>query len=234
MWIPVAHNTVNICKKYNAKVFYKKWQGYSKQKNYAISKAKGSWILSIDADEVVSDELREEIKNLLENNINEYDGYEMKFKNYFYGRFLRFGGMSPDYHLRLFRRGRGKFNKTQIHEGVWLKGKKARLNGSIFHFTSSTIFDHIENVNKYTELEAIQNIEISKIPTGYSVFIKPVYNFIKNYFFKFGFLDGFQGLVFHTISSMYIFIKEIKTVEKMKILGTNFIVSIFKRVKSTK
>jgi len=227
-------NTVKICRKYNAKVFYKKWQGYSAQKNFALSKAKGNWILSIDADEIVSGELRDEIKKVLENDTGEYDGYEMKFKNYFYGRFLRFGGMYPDYHLRLFRKGKGNFNKTEIHEGVWLKGKKARLNGAIIHFTSRKISDHIENINKYTELEAKQNIMVSKIPTGYSIFLKPFYNFIKNYFFKFGFLDGFHGLVFHVVSSMYVFIKEIKTAEKMGMLDSNFIGSIFRRSKSGK
>jgi len=225
-------DTVSICKKYGAKVFYKKWQGYSEQKNFAISKAKGNWILSIDADEIVSDELKDEIKSILLNNEVEYDGYEIRFKNYFYGRFLRFGGLYPDYHLRLFKKGKGSFNKTKIHEGVWLTGKTKKLKGEILHFTSKTIFDHIENINKYTELEAIQNVSVSKIPTGYSIFIKPFYNFIKNYFFKFGFLDGFQGLVFHIVSSMYLFIQEIKTAQRLNMLDFNFLGSLFKRAKS--
>lgn len=227
-------NTINICKRYNARIYYKKWQGYSKQKNFAISKAKGNWILSVDADEVVSDELRDEIKKALENDKGEHDAYEIKFKNYFYGKFLRFGGMYPDYHLRLFRKGKGRFNSKQIHEGIWSKGKKARLAGDILHFTCETISNHVENINKYTEIEALQNINVLRSPTGYSIYLKPVYNFIKNYFFKLGFLDGFHGLVFHVISSIYLFTQEIKTAEKMNILGENFISSLFKRTKSTK
>lgn len=227
-------NTVNICKRFNAKVFYKKWQGYSKQKNFAITMAKGEWILSIDADEIITSELRNEIQKIMKNNKYEYDGFEVKFKNYFYGKFIRFGGLHPDYHLRLFRKCLGKFNTTEIHEGIWLKGKKTKLKGAILHFTSRTISDHIENINKYTELEVIQNIKVSRKPTGYSIFLRPFYNFVKNYFFKFGFLDGFQGLVFHIISSMYLFIQEIKTAEKTKMLDANFIKSLFKRAKSMK
>lgn len=226
-----SDNTVEICRKYNAKVFYKKWAGYSKQKNFAISKAKGDWILSIDADEIVSDKLREEIKNILNADDVLYNGYEIRFKNYYYGKFLRFGGLYPDYHLRLFRKGKGKFNKNKIHEGVQLKGESKKLKGEILHFTSRLISDHIENINKYTEFEAIQNKENLKIPTGYTIFIRPLYNFIKKYFFKFGFLDGLHGFIFHVFSSMYLFIQEIKTIEKLNMLNSNFIGSLFKKNK---
>ncbi|MCX7698043.1 MAG: glycosyltransferase family 2 protein [Candidatus Goldbacteria bacterium] len=227
-------NTIAICKKYNAKVFYKKWEGYSKQKNFAISKARGQWILSLDADEIVSDELKEEIKKVIEENNDKYDGYEIRFNNFFYDKFLRYGGLYPDYHLRLFRKNKGKFNETEIHEGIILKGKKSRLKGEILHFTCATIFNHIENMNKYTELEAIQNKKNFKIPTGYTIFIKPIYNFFKNYFLKFGFLDGFHGFAFHINSSFYLFVKEIKTIEKMKIWDINFLKTLLKRAKSRK
>ncbi|MBP7792045.1 MAG: glycosyltransferase family 2 protein [Candidatus Goldbacteria bacterium] len=224
-------NTVAISKRHNARVFYKKWQGYSLQKNFALSKAKGKWILAIDADELITDELRDEIKQTINTDNGEYDGYEAKRKNYYYGRFIRFGGLYPDYHVLLFRKGRGKFSRKEVHEGVALKGKKTKLNGATLHFTNDAIAEHVEKVNKYTELEAIQNVKNSKTPTGYSIFMKPFYNFIKNYFLKFGFLDGFHGLVFHVISSMYLFIQEIKTAEKMNLLGLNFTGSLFKRAK---
>jgi len=244
-------NTVKTAKKYGAKVFYKKWQGYAKQKNFGISKAKGEWILSVDADEIVTKELGAEIVQAVKQSHlrqgfhlrqdssgqaggqakDQMRGYYIPVKNNYYGKFLKFGGQYPDYHLRLFRKGKGKFTETEVHEGIEVKGAKAKLKNPIMHYTCATVEEHIERINYYTDLEAEKAIKNRYAPTGYSVIIRPGVIFFKNYFLKLGFLDGMEGLIHHVISARYLFIKEAKIMEKKGINKFRLLQTLFKKLR---
>lgn len=222
--------TIEIAKKYGAKIFQKKWDGYVKQKNFAISKAKSEWVLSIDADEIVTDELKKEIMAVVgsENLIN---GYFIKRQNFYYGKFLKFGPLKKNYNLLLFKKDKGKFQDTAVHEVVKVNGKIDKLKHSIIHYTTENIYNHIEKVNKYTDLEVINLKNKNYKPTGYSVLLKWLLIFIKNYFFKFGFLDGIHGLVFNVISAYYVLIKEIKYAENYGFQNIKFFRTLFKKAK---
>ena len=222
--------TMEIAKKYGAKVFQKKWEGYVKQKNFAISKAKGKWILSIDADEIVTDDLKKEIIAVI-NSDNSKDGYFIKIKNFYYGKFLKYGALMKDYHLRLFKRGKGKFQDAEVHEAIKVNGETANLKNYILHYPSENIWSHIEKVNKYTEQEIINLQSKNYKPTGYSVLLKWIFVFIKNYFFKFGFLDGINGLIFNVISAYYVLIKEIKYAANYGFQNIKFFKTLFKKAK---
>ncbi len=222
--------TMEIAKNYGAKVFYKKWEGYANQKNFAISKAKGEWILSIDADEIVKDELKKEILSVITQD-KDIKGYFIKRKNYYYGRFINFGACKNDYQLKLFKKGYGKYETASVHETIKINGKTGHLKNFLLHYTAENIHKHIDTVNKYTELETINLKNKNYVPTGYSALLKWFLVFFKNYLLKFGFLDGLKGFIFNVISAYYVFIKEIKYAEKYGLNKIKFLKTIFKRAK---
>jgi glycosyltransferase involved in cell wall biosynthesis len=222
--------TISIAKNFKARIFLKRWQGYASQKNYAISRAKGEWILSIDADEEVTEGLRKEILEKIRSGADK-NGYMIPFKTVYYGKWLKYGGLYPDLHLRLFKKNMGSFEESEVHEALCVKGKIGIMDNGICHYTAKHIFEHIETINKYTDLEAIRNINRGYVPTGYSVLIKPVFNFIKLYFLKFGFMDGIQGLVYQILSAFYIFLKEVKTLEKSGFKNSRLLNTILLKAK---
>ncbi len=191
--------TVSICKKFpKVKVYTKKWMGYARTKNWGIKKAKYEWILSIDADERITPELKKEIKQILKN--PEYDGYLIPRKNFYFGKWIKWGGNYPDYQLRLFRKGKGEFRKVLLHEGVRLfKGAPGKLKNPMLHFTYNSVNDYFERFKKYTELEKEilkqKNVKINIFTIFYYFIFYPLKKFISRYIFKLGFLDGIDGLI---------------------------------------
>jgi glycosyltransferase involved in cell wall biosynthesis len=221
--------TVKIAKKYGAKVRYKKWQGYAAQKNYALSKTRGEWVLCIDADEIVTDTLQHEILSVLHKGTDK-DAFDIPLKNFFYGRWLKHGGLSPDRHVKLCRKKSGSYPQCEIHESLQVKGEIGHLKNHLLHHTKENISVHVEVINNYTDLEMKSRIAGDYMPTGYSLFIRPLYRFIKYYLFKLGFLDGLQGLIFHILTSMYLFLQEAKIVEKRG-FRVNLLWTMFKRAR---
>lgn len=204
--------TVSLAKKYTKKVFFHNWNGYAAQKNYGISRAKNDWILSIDADERVSEELKSELLNL----DFKTDGYLLPIKNYFLGRWLKYGGQYPDYHLRLFRKSKGKFTygSKDVHELVRMdQGKIAKLKYPMLHYSYNSVSAYFHKYNSYTYLEANGRFCRKIQPSWYGVFVRPVNRFIKWYIIKLGFMDGIRGLIFHVFSAVYIFTAELKLLE---------------------
>ena len=150
-------NTVKICKNFskNVKVFKRKWTGYSNQKNFGIKKAKYNWILSIDADERITPELKEEIKEVLSQKNKEeyYKGYKIPRKNFYFGKWIKWGGNYPDYQLRLFHKKYGKFKNIPVHEGVIVNGPVSTLKNPLLHYSYKNIDEYFKRFMKYTELE---------------------------------------------------------------------------------
>jgi glycosyltransferase involved in cell wall biosynthesis len=211
-----------------ARVFIKKWRGFAAQKNFALSKARCEWVISVDSDEFVTPELAEEIMTAAESGGDAL--YYVPIKNYFYGRWLKYSGLYPDYHMRFFRRKGAFFTGAMIHESVSAKGAvKKYLKGALVHSSKKSISEHITAVNLYTGLEAAEAVKAGRKPTGYSVFIKPFYSFVKFYIFKLGFLDGFEGLVFNVLKALYMFGTEIKTAELSGLGTAGLLKTLFKR-----
>jgi glycosyltransferase involved in cell wall biosynthesis len=221
--------TIKIAKKFAAKVYFKNWEGYAAQKNFAISKARSTWILNIDADEVISEDLKYEIIKTIKSETDN-TAFDIPFKNMFYGKCLMHGGLSPDRHIRLFKNKSGKYPLCLIHESLEVKGEIGHLKSHIIHHTKADITTHVNAINTYTNLEMTNRLEGAYMPTGYTVLIRPVYRFIKYYFFRCGFLDGIQGLVFHVLTALYLFLQEVKILEK-KNFKVDLLGTIFKRAK---
>ncbi len=206
-------NTVKIAKKFTKKVFTRKWDNFANQKNYGIDRAKNDWVLSLDADERVSFALRAELKSLRLAG----EGYAIPIRNFFLGKWLKYGGQYPDYHLRLFnrRKGRFMFNVRQVHEGIYLKGGavEKRLENCLEHYSYQSLYGYLRKFNNYTYLDAKGRKENGLEPSVYGLFFRPASRFFKWYFLKLGALDGLHGLIFHTLSAFYYFTCELKLLE---------------------
>lgn len=197
--------TVEIAKSYGAKVFIEEWKGYAAQKNSAIDKATGDWILSLDADEEISLGLANEIAKTLANKNPGEEGYWLHRKNHFLGRWIRHGGFWPDPKLRLFRRGAGQFEDRAVHEDIQLRGRVGTLGNALIHHSYPTLSDYIDHMNRYSSLGA--EMVVAKGKVGFSVInivLRPLFTFIYNYFFRLGFRDGREGLLLHLYHAVYV------------------------------
>lgn len=196
--------TIEIAKSFGAKVFIEDWKGYAAQKNSALDKATGNWILSLDADEEVEPDLTTGISAAIAAQ-KPLRGYWIPRKNFFLGRFIQHGGFWPDPKLRLFQRGAGRFEDRAVHEDVRLQGETARLPGALVHHSYPTLADYIDHVNRYSSLGA--EMLTAKGYRGFSLFniaLRPSATFLYNYFFRLGFLDGREGLLLHLYHAAYV------------------------------
>ncbi|MEN3038680.1 MAG: glycosyltransferase family 2 protein [Candidatus Kryptonium sp.] len=184
--------TVEIARKYTDKIFVKKWEGYAIQKQFAIEKATGDWILSLDADERVTQELRAEIEKTLENE-TEYDGFYIPRKNFFLDKWIKSCGWYPDYQLRLFRRGKGSVALRRVHEKFVVNGKTGYLKGSLIHLTHIDLFETFDKINRYSSLSAEE--KLGKKVRWYHIIFIPFFAFLGHFILKRGFLDGIYGLM---------------------------------------
>jgi len=175
-------------------------------KQLAVEKAKGDWILQLDADERVSQDLRLEIEQEIHKENNPYNGYFIPRKNWFLGRFLTKGGQYPDYVIRLFRQGKGKFPAKTVHEQITINGKVGHLRFPLIHLADPTFSRYLLRFNRYTTLDATLLFEQGTTPNlklGVEYFlIKPVSWFLSSFFRHKGFMDGFPGFVFALMSSL--------------------------------
>jgi len=204
--------TLQIAREYTDKIFYNKWPGFGKQKNFAISKLNTDWVLNIDADEVVSDELREEI--IAELKKPRASAYAVNIQLVFMGKALRFGGTYPDYHIRLFKRGGFSFREDNVHEGV--DAKAVRLKNPVYHYSYKNLEAYFDKFNKYTTLIAQKHFREGKRVGKFFPFARFSFELFKRLFLKMAFLDGYPGVLYATLSSFYTLIKYAKLVELEK------------------
>ena len=223
--------TVEIAKSFGAKVFIEEWKGYAAQKNWAIDKAAGDWILSLDADEEVSADLAAHIQRAATDDDHgpfEWalaSGFTTRFEdlrsdvgslplafwitrqNYFLGRLIEHGGLYPDRKLRLFARGSARFDETRaVHEDAHTNRHTAVVKvGALVHHSYPTLADYIDHMNRYSSLGA--EMAVARGPRGFSLFnivLRPLATFIYNYLFRLGFLDGREGLLLHIYHAVYV------------------------------
>jgi glycosyltransferase involved in cell wall biosynthesis len=202
--------TMEICKRYNCKIFTRDFDGYGIQKQFAVDQSTGTWVLSIDADEVVTNELKREILHLLEEKDPPFSGYEIPFSFLYLGRILRY---SKEIHLRLFNRDKGHFTQVAVHEGIVVKGPIGRLRGKIIHRSYRDISHHLQKINSYTTQAASEYAKSGKRYSKGWVAIKFPASFIQFYFFKLGILDGYPGFLWSFFSAFYAALKIAKTIE---------------------
>src|ERR1700677_4495815 len=148
-----SDRTEEIARKFRSRFFLEEWKGFSAQKNSALEKCCCDWVLSLDADEALSDQLAKEIWELLEGD-PPFDGYALPRRNLFLGRWIRFGGFYPDPKLRLFRRGAAEFEARPVHETLRFAGKAGRIAGDLVHNAYPTLEIYIAHMDRYSTLGA--------------------------------------------------------------------------------
>jgi glycosyltransferase involved in cell wall biosynthesis len=186
--------TAEICREYTDKFFFNSWSGMKEQKQYAVDKASHIWIFSIDADERATEEIKQFIIRELEN--PSYDGYRFPRKNYFLGKWLKYGGWYPDHVLRFFRRDKGHFGGINPHDKVVITGGKVNtVQFPIIHHTYKSISQYLTKQNMYSGISAKELFYSGKKMPPYIIPIKALWKFMETYFLKKGFMDGFHGFI---------------------------------------
>jgi len=199
-------NTISIVEKYTDKIFHQKFLGHIEQKNLAISKASNDWILSLDCDERLTEELQQSIASV-KNNIEKYNAYRMSRKTFYIYRWLNHCWY-PDIKTRLFNRNTAKWGGTNPHDRIITQSNNNKLlKGDMQHYSFDSISDHIQTIDKFTDIGAEQIIEKGKYVSIFSPFTHATWTFIRLYFLRLGFLDGFAGIVVAVLSYMHVFTK---------------------------
>ena len=190
--------TVEIAQSFTDRVYVHAWEGYAAQKSYAVSLATNEWVLSIDADERVSSELRDEIKSL---NFESADGFFIPRRNFFIDRVIRSCGWFPDYQMRLFRKSKTSVTDRRVHEGFMVNGKTGRLSGELIHFTHMTIENTMRKSNEFSSLSAEEKASRRRVK-GRHIFFYPLYAFFHHYILRRGFTEGVHGLMVSMIHAV--------------------------------
>jgi len=206
--------TVEIAKQYDARVIHQDWLGYGKQKQFGVEQASHDWVLCVDADEWVSDELACSVNEVLNN--PSCEAYKFPRCNRFLGRWLRHGEGYPDYSLRLFDRRYGAWSDDPVHECVEVDGKVGSLKGDLMHESEEGLEDYLAKQNKYTSLQAERLYSMGRQPSIAKMSLGPVWRFVKFYIFRLGFLDGIPGLIHILIGCQNTFMKQVKVLERVK------------------
>lgn len=199
--------TQEIVRSTGARLIEGNWEGFGKTKNKANTLAKYDWILSLDADEAVDTALKENLRQL--DLADELKVYQLKFKNFLGNKWLRFGEWGNDRHIRLFNRNKVKWNDAEVHESLLLPGqvKIISVPGYVLHRTAVNINEYEIKTRNYASLNAEKYFKQGKRSGELKMFFSAVFSFIKNYFFRLGFLDGVTGYHCARINAEYTFLK---------------------------
>lgn len=201
-------DTAKIAEEMGAKVVQHDFVGFADQKNFALSQCTGKWALSLDADEVLTKELADEIKAIPDD--TEFNGFDIHRVNYFLGGRMNHSGLNNEFILRLIRIGSGKYRDVLVHEGLEISGKIGRLKNEMLHYSYADLANYFTKFNKYTSLAARDlKAKGRKFSLLGTIFRLP-FEFLKRYILKLGFLDGIRGFIWAACSTFYVFVKYIK------------------------
>jgi glycosyltransferase involved in cell wall biosynthesis len=208
--------TKEICEGYGVNFHTHVFEGHIEQKNYAAELALHNHLLSLDADEALSEELIKELKRVKQN--FKADGYSFNRLNNYCGKWIHYSGWYPDRKLRLWDRRKGKWGGVNPHDRLELDAASIQgfLKGDLLHYTYRTIHDHIMQANKFSTISATMAYKKGRKASVLNTIVNPFWRFLRNYFFKFGFLDGYYGFVVCLINSHENFLKYAKMMELQK------------------
>lgn len=211
-------NTREISESLNAKVIVQKWLGFSKQKQFAVDSAENDWIFSLDSDEIVSENLKNEILKL-KNSPDLLDGYRIPRLSYYLDKPIHYSGWYPDWQLRFFNRQRGKWKDVLIHESVEMKENAAigKLKNDILHFSVENASHHHRMIGeRYAPLAAEQMYAKGRKTSPLKVAVAGFSAFFQTFFLKLGFLDGFAGFCIARFAAHHAFLKHLLLWELQK------------------
>ncbi len=201
--------TVEIACKLGARVIETEWRGYAAQKNFAAEQAENDWILSLDADEALSEALEGEIWEIKRDG-PQFDGYTIPRLAQYLGRWILHSGWYPDRKVRLYDRRKARWVGKYVHESVKVEGRVGHLKSNLLHHTCSSLSQHLKTMDRYTTLAAEEMVAQGRRAPLWRILLDPPWAFCKTYFLQRGFLDGFEGLVIAYMAAVYVFVKYAK------------------------
>jgi glycosyltransferase involved in cell wall biosynthesis len=202
--------TVAICRQFTERVYQHEWMGYVGQRNLVREMSSHPWVLFLDADEEVSEGLREEIIEEFEHGMGSYVGYEFPRRVYYMGKWINHGEWYPDVKLRLFEKAYGRTEGQEPHDKVVVTGPTKRLKNPLWHYTYDDMADHVDTLNRFSTITARQRF-VQDAPFGWwDVLFRPWFRFLKGYILRGGFLDGAHGFMIAVTCSFGVFIKYAK------------------------
>lgn len=207
--------TAQIAREFTERVWVRPWPGFAAQKNFGLEQATGDWILSIDADEEVSKELRQEILAVV-TGAPAFTGYRIPRQNVFWGRWMRHGGLYPDWQLRLFRRGQGRFVERAVHESVEVRRPVGRLGAPLVHRSYRDVADFLARADRYSTLAAEEWVRSGRSVRLADFVVRPAGRFISMYVVHAGFLDGLRGFLLAALYAYYVVIRSAKIWERAR------------------
>ncbi|MGE0089477.1 MAG: glycosyltransferase family 2 protein [Bacteroidales bacterium] len=200
--------TKEICQKYNVHFFEHKFKDYSDQKNFANELTQNNLILSIDADEELSDTLRKSILEIKKN--HKYDGYYFNRMTNYCGKWIKHSGWYPNHQLRLWDKLKGKWEGT-IHEKLTIpKNNAIHIQGDLLHYSYESFSQHLLKIDQFTNFQALEMYKKHRKAGISAVIFKPAFRFLRHYFLRLGILDGYEGYIISKQSAYGQFLKYIK------------------------
>jgi glycosyltransferase involved in cell wall biosynthesis len=212
--------TVEICREFTDKVFQRKWPGFRDQYQHAAEQTSHPWVLFLDADEEISNELAQEIRTAVNADGDGADGFMAHRRNQYLGRWIRYGGWYPDCEIRLYRRDRGRW-EGGLFAKVAVRGKVGSLNHPYLHYPYRDISEQIQRADRYSRTAAEEMFQEGQRCRRVDLLFRPFFRFVKEYLLKAGFRDGVPGLVIITTTMFYVFMKYAKLWELIHAAGPN-------------
>ena len=200
-------STEEICRRHKVRFIKHEFEGYKEQKNFALTLASFPYVLSLDADEALSEELKKSI--LATKDDLKYDGYVFNRRNNYYGRWMKHSGLYPDRHMRLFSRSKGMWIGPNPHDKFRLNkgGTSIRLRGDIYHWCHASLEEHVDKINRFSTIIANEYFSSGRKAGICTAIFHMIWRFFRSFFIQAGFLDGPSGYTSCAISAWASFLK---------------------------
>jgi glycosyltransferase involved in cell wall biosynthesis len=211
----VDDGTDQIAESFGAKVFREPWKGYGAQKNSAAAKATQPWLLSLDADEIISAALRDEICHVLAQPAKCAAFCFPRCTNYC-SRWIRHGDWYPDRQTRLWLQGKAHWSNAHVHEALQVDGLVGRLQSDLLHYSMEDLDHLVRKTLAYSDDFLRQKFETGRKVSSLDVCVRPVWRFVRGYFLRLGFLDGWQGFHVAWLGAFYTFLRYARVFEKQR------------------
>ncbi|HEY3131642.1 MAG TPA: glycosyltransferase family 2 protein [Acidobacteriota bacterium] len=211
-----SDQTQEIAKQASAELWEEEFLGYVRQKQYALEKATGDWVLCLDADEWLDADLRRAIAEVLAGQRGErVDGYQVNRQTFYLGDWMPLSRWSPEWRLRLVRRNRAYWTGVDPHDRLETTGPSGRLHGRLYHFPYRSVSHHVAKVNHYTDIQSKNRLASGSAPSPvnlmFAMALEPLWGFLRTYILSLGFLGGARGFIASSMAAFYIFLKHAKT-----------------------
>ncbi len=214
-----SDGTVDVCERYGAKVFQRRFTGFKDQKSHAMSLTSHDWVLEIDADERVSEEMRRSVLALGEDDFAACACFEFPRLTRFWGKWIRHSSFYPDFKGRLYDKRQGAWSEGNVHERFIPRGVTRRLAGDIIHPQDLDLNAYLLRTARYAGMSAADSFQRGKRACWHHVTVRPLYTFIYRYLLRLGFLDGVQGFVIAVMGGIGTFMKYLRLYEMQKGFG---------------